>query len=107
MSHKTKAQKLRQRSSCRCWYPKSSDLVLPDVPAGERAEVRKILSWLDGKFPVCAGNCWMTAQAVVLMAKDSRVQYVEGVSWNVKQIEPGRYVPLFQHDSECASEVCV
>ncbi len=43
MSHKTKAQKLRQRQSVTIWYPRASDLVLPDVRPSERAEVRQIL----------------------------------------------------------------
>jgi hypothetical protein len=88
-----------------CWYPKVSDLTLPDVPAGERAEVRKILSWL-GKFPVRGGTCWQTAKAVTLLSHDPRVEYVEGVSWNVKQVGAG-YAPLFQHDGECPSDICM
>ena len=107
MGHKTKSQKLRQRQSAKVWYPRASDLLLPDVPPRDRAEIRKILSFLDGKFPVHAGTCWQTAQTLTLLSRDSRVSYVEGVSWNVKQIEVGRYVPMFPHDGECASSVCV
>jgi hypothetical protein len=78
MSHKTKTQKLRQRGEIKVWYPKAADLVLPDVPASERSEVRQILGWL-GKFPIRAGSCWQTAQAITLLTRDSRIQYVEGV----------------------------
>jgi hypothetical protein len=105
MAHKTKIQKLRQRQRIETWYPRASDLVLPDVPANERAEVRKILGWL-GKFPVHAGTCWQTAQTVASFTQDRRVKYVEGASWNVKQIGAGKYLPLFQHDGECSSDVC-
>jgi hypothetical protein len=105
MAHKTNAQKLRQRQAVETWYPKASDLTLPDVPPSERAEVRKILGWL-GKLPVRAGTCWQTAQAVAVLARDPSVEYVEGVSWNVARIGD-RYAPLFQHDGECSSDVCV
>lgn len=105
MSHKTKLQKLRQRRDMKVWYPRASDLVLPDVPASERGQVRKILEWL-GKFPIRGGTCWQTAQAVTLTAGDPRVQYCEGVSWNVKRIA-GRCVPMFPHDGECTSSICV
>jgi hypothetical protein len=105
MSHKTKAQRLRQRQNVKIWYPKANDLMLPDVPTAEdRAEVRQALAWL-GKLPVRGGHCWQSSQAVTLLAQDPRVQYVEGVSWNVKQFRAGQYVPLFQHDGECPS-VC-
>jgi len=93
MSHKTKLQKLRQRRFMPIWYPRSHDLVLPDVPAGERGEVRRILSWL-GKLPVRGGTCWQTSQAVTLLARDPRVQYVEGASWIVKNID-GQTEPMF------------
>src|SRR6266446_5634257 len=102
MAHKTKLQRLRHRQSLQVWYPRARDLQLPDIPSSERAEVRQILGWL-GKFPVHAGTCWGTAQAVALVAHDPRVQYVEGVSWNVKRTEAGLYVPMFQHDGECIS----
>src|SRR5216683_1792595 len=82
MAHKTRAQRLRHRQSLQVWYPRTSDLRLPDVPTSEQAEVRETLNWL-GKFPVLAGTCWQTAQAVTLLAHDPRVQYVDGVSWNV------------------------
>jgi len=104
MSHKTKSQKLRQRQSVTIWYPKVDDLVLPDVPPHAQTDVRQILGWL-GKLPVRGGTCWQTAQAVTLLSNDPRVQYCEGVSWNVKCIG-GRYVPMFPHDGDC-SEVCV
>ncbi len=77
MAHKTKSQRLRDRQRVTVWFPKVNDLILPDVPPGDRAEARKILGWLDGKFPVQAGTCWKTAQALALVAKDPRVQYVE------------------------------
>jgi len=78
MAHQTSAQKLRQRREVKVWYPRASDLVLPDVPASERSEVRRILSWL-GKLPVRGGTCWQTAQAVTLLSRNPCVQYVEGV----------------------------
>ena len=106
MSHKTKAQRLRSRCNVAEWYPRPNDLALPDVPAAERAQVRRILSWL-GKLPIRGGTCWQTAQAVTLLAHDPRVQYVEGVSWNVKRTEAGGYAPMFPHDGECISSVCV
>ncbi len=106
MAHKTKAQRLQRRRDLKIWYPKANALVLPEVPPNERAEVRKILGWL-GNFPVHAGTCWKTAQAVALTAHDARVEYVEGVSWNVKRTGAGLYVPMFPHDGECASVVCV
>ena len=106
MSHKTKLQKLQHRQGITTWYPRASDLVLPDVPPNERAEVRQILGWL-GRFPVHVGTCWQTAQAVTLLAHDPRVEYVEGVSWNVKRVGARQYVPMFQHDGECSSSVCV
>src|SRR5712664_4205525 len=106
MSHKTKAQRLRSRCNVAEWYPRPNDLALPDVPASEQAEVRKILGWL-GKLPVRGGTCWQTAQAITLLAHDPRVQYVEGVSWNVKRIGAGQYAPMFQHDGGCNSDVCV
>jgi hypothetical protein len=106
MGHKTKSQKLRQRQSVTIWYPKVDDLVLPDVHPHAQTEVRQILGWL-GKFPVQAGTCWQTAQAVVLMTHDPRVEYVEGVSWNVKCVGGGRYAGMFPHDGECTSSVCV
>src|SRR5260370_22485083 len=93
MSHKTRAQRQRLRWSCECWYPRASDLQLPDVPAGDRAEVRRILNWL-GKLPVRGGTCWQTSQAVTLLARDPRVQYVEGASWIVKNID-GQTEPMF------------
>src|SRR6266446_10285121 len=108
MAHKTKAQKLRSRRDITTWYPRGSDLTLPDVPANEQAEVRKILSWL-GKLPVRVGACWGIAQAVVVMAQDLRVQYVEGAYWNVRDIGAGHVGPMFQHSDdtlECTS-VCV
>ncbi len=83
MSHKTKLQKLRQRRFVPVWYPRAHDLLLPDVPVGERVEIRGILSWL-GKLPVRGGTCWQTSQTVTLLARDARVQYVEGAHWNTK-----------------------
>jgi hypothetical protein len=94
-----------QRESVKIWYPKADDLALPDVPSHARSEVRKILGFL-GKFPVRSGTCWQTAKAVTLLSRDPRVEYVEGVSWNVEQIG-GRYVPMFRHEGECSSDVCV
>jgi hypothetical protein len=109
MSHKMKEQRLRNRQKIMTWYPRAVDLALPAVPVGrDRAEVRKILGRVlaGGKFPVCSGTCWQTAQATALLARDPRVQYVEGVSWNVKRVGE-QYAPLFQHDGECSSDVCV
>ena len=83
----------RLRWSCQCWYPRANDLQLPDVPAGDRAEVRRILNWL-GKLPVRGGTCWQTSQAVTLLGRDPRVQYVEGASWIVKNID-GQTEPMF------------
>src|SRR5260370_37447135 len=106
MSHKTRAQRQRLRWSCQCWYPRANDLQLPDVPAGDRAEVRRILSWL-GKLPVRGGTCWQTSQAVTLLARDSRVQYVEGAHWNTKN-EAGHAGPISELADgtlECSS-VC-
>jgi hypothetical protein len=107
MAHKTKAQRLHQRSSVKTWYPRANDLQLPDVPTGERAEVRKILGRvLTGQFPVRGGHCWQTAQAVTLLARDPRVECVEGASLNVERIGE-RFAPKFPHGGECASDVCV
>jgi hypothetical protein len=97
---------MNDRQSVSVWYPHASDLALPDVPPAERGQVRQILAWL-GKLPIRGGTCWQTAQAITLLAHDPGVQYVEGASWNVKQIGAGKYVPLFQHDGECSSDVCV
>jgi hypothetical protein len=96
MAHQTKAQKLRQRREVKVWYPRPSDLVLPDVPASERGQVRKFLGWL-GKLPIRAGACWQTAKAVTLLARDSRIQYVEGVYYLAESALDGPMSKPYPH----------
>jgi hypothetical protein len=106
MAHQTKAQKLRKRRSVEIWYPRASDLVLPDIPAGERAEVRKILSWL-GKLPIRGGECWQTAQAVTLLARDPRVRYVEGVYYLAESALDGPMSKPYPHAWNLVNGHCV
>lgn len=77
VAHKTNAQKLRQRQSVETWYPRPSDLTLPDVPPEHRGEVCSFLASLD-RVEVRPGHCWDSAR-VVLGLNSNRCIYVEGV----------------------------
>ena len=68
------------------WYPKSSELQLPDVPVEAREQVRTRLEPVlanlrdyDGiRVGVKKGMCWEVAQAIMLTANDAGFTYVEG-----------------------------
>ena len=67
----------------RPWKPRAYQLALPHVPAEHRAHVRQRLAPYLRKFPfgIRGGDCWRVAQALVWIARDEGIRYVEGV-WN-------------------------
>lgn len=79
--------RLQRRSNVELWYPKATELKLPNVPEQFRSEVRKYLAPVLRRFSqagheidiaVKAGECWNTAQCLQVFA-DDKLKYVEGV----------------------------
>jgi len=65
------------------WYPKASDLQLPDVPENLRPQARSVLEralppMFERDVEIRARNCWQIAQGLTLAA-DGAIDYVEGV----------------------------
>lgn len=99
----------KQKAIAKLWYPKASDLQLPEVPADNREQVRARLepvlarlssveSIMDGdsvsRLSIKASDCWNVSQSLVLTAKDPDILYVEG-AWDF--VEKDRYASAAPH----------
>jgi hypothetical protein len=94
------------------WYPKASDLKLPDVRADKREQVRArlkpILARLtpvdiilneadsDVRLAVTKGDCWRVHQSLVLTAADPGICYIEG-AWQSLTSEKKVYADPSPH----------
>ena len=69
---------------CDCWTPDVNQMLLAEVPLEHRDSVRRFLAPIFERinrahYGIRGGNCWETAQTLMLVANDPRVSYVEGV----------------------------
>ena len=75
------------------WCPTAAELQLIDVPEEYRESVRQFLAPILKRMThrIKGGDCYETAQTLMLAANNPRVAYVEGV-WTRGDVIPGQEV---------------